>query len=98
MVLGPRSREISQCLLGLSLCPFLFDCGSCCFMEKMGLCEAGIVFFYYWNKAGRMIFGVFGDAIDELGVRFGGNHFFWESRLSHAQVISVVSGVPMNSL
>ena len=47
-------------------------------MEKMGLCEAGIVFFYYWNKAGRMIFGVFGDAIDELGVRFGGNHFALE--------------------
>jgi len=36
------------------------------------------VFFYYWDKAGRVIFGVFGDAIDEPGVRFGGNHFALE--------------------
>ena len=47
-------------------------------MEKMGLCEAGIVFLYCWNKTGHMIFGVFGDALDEFDVRFMGNHFALE--------------------
>ena len=30
------------------------------------------------DKAGRVIFGVFGNAIDDFGVRFGGNHFALE--------------------
>ena len=55
------------------------------------------MFVYYWNKTGRMIFGVFGEAIDKFAVRVVGNHFA-KSRLSHVQVISVVSGVPINSL
>ena len=47
-------------------------------MEKMGLCEAGIVFLYYWNKTGRVILGVFRDAIDKFDVRVVGNHFALE--------------------
>ena len=30
------------------------------------MCETGIVFFNYWNKTGRMVFRVFGDAIYEF--------------------------------
>ena len=44
-------------------------------MEKMSLFEAGIVSFYYWNKTDRMIFGVFGEAIDKFDVRVEGNRF-----------------------
>jgi len=44
----------------------------------MSLFEAGIVSFYYWNKTDRMIFGVFGEAIDKFDVGVVGNHFALE--------------------
>jgi len=37
---------------------------------------SGIV--YYWNKTDRMIFGVFGEAIDKFDVKVVGNHFALE--------------------
>ena len=43
--------------------------------KKMSLFEAGIVSFYYWDETDRMIFGVFGEAIDKFGVEVVGNHF-----------------------
>ena len=52
--------------------------GLCCCVEKMSLFEAGIVSFYYWDETGRMIFGVFGEAIDKFDVRVVGNHFALE--------------------
>ena len=38
----------------------------------------GIKLAGYWNKTGRMIVGVFGEAIDKFDVRVVGNHFALE--------------------
>ena len=46
--------------------------------EEDGHVLGGHCVFYYWNKTGRMVFGVFGDAIDEFDVGVMGNHFALE--------------------
>jgi len=69
------SKGIPDIFQGRALCPFLLNCGSCCCVKEMSLFEAGIVSFYYWDKTDRMIFGVFGEAIDKFDVRVEGNRF-----------------------
>ena len=44
----------------------------------MSLFETSIVSFYYWDKTNRMIFGVFGEAIDKFDVRVVGDRFALE--------------------
>jgi len=59
-------KEFSDVFEGHTLYLFLLYNISCCFVKAMSPFEAGIMSLYYGNKTGRMIFGVFGEAIDQL--------------------------------
>ena len=46
--------------------PSLLHYIPCCFVKEMSLFEAGIMSLYYGDESVRVIFGVFGEAIDQF--------------------------------